>query len=124
MKKFENKRVTESGIELRGVSGGLQDAVKVAAVELAQGERCFVLFEAHCDSVRHDPTDKDEPGGDQRRVHILKPETAALIAVDEGMRLLTDHKVALSRLKEAEGQQSLDDVDPDDEALKEAADAL
>jgi len=81
LKAFEGKEVTGVQLTVTGLGDGLSKAMEIESVELKQGTELYVLVKAVVQKVRHDPADKDKPGGKQVRVHIARAETA--LVVDE-----------------------------------------
>lgn len=112
MKKFEGKDVVAVGLEIPGVAGGLQRAIRVEPREFTQGERAWACFELVCQKVRYQPIDRENPGGPQERVHVFVADGATF--VDES--LVRDHlDKQRIMLEEAAGVHRLDFED-DDEA--------
>lgn len=108
---FEGKDVRQVGLEAPTAAGGLRDAMRIDPVELHQGDRVVTIMEHVVTKVRFEPIDRDDPGGDQRRVHVLSTETAA-IAGGELVAMvrdqLGDQRERLARAKaEAKGYPSM-----------------
>lgn len=76
---FEDKDIRRTSVEIPGVAGGLQKAMKIDPRVMKQGERGYIALEYVVEKIRHDPIDKDAPAGDQERVHILQVEGSAFI---------------------------------------------
>lgn len=115
LKEFEGKSVTEVGIEIRNVSGGLQDAVKFTPVEWGQGEEHFIVLRCLVKSIDHEPIDKDDYAGDQRRVHVLTAAEAFPIAASVVEQAVEEKRNEIKKLKdEAEGTPALN-LDGDDD---------
>jgi hypothetical protein len=109
LSEFEGKAVTEVGIEIRNVAGGLQDAVKFTPVEWEQGDEHFIVLRCLVKEIDHEPVDKDDYAGDQRRVHVLHAEEAFPIAAKFVKEAVEEKRAEIRKLKdEAEGVQSLD----------------
>lgn len=75
---FEGKAVRQVGLEAPSAGGGLRESMRIDPVELHQGDMVVTIMEHRVAKVRFEPIDKDDPGGDQRRVHVLTTETAAI----------------------------------------------
>lgn len=75
--EFEGLPVTEAGVEIPGAAGGLRDAMKVDPVEFHQGDSGVLALSWECVKVRFEPLVRDEPDGEQRRVHIFRVTGAA-----------------------------------------------
>lgn len=109
LKEFEGKEVTEVGIEIRGVSGGLQEAVKFAPVEWEQGSEHYIVVRCVVESIRLDPVEKKDYTGEQRRVHIMPSLEAFPIAAKYVEKAFDEKRAEIKRLKdEAEGTPALD----------------
>lgn len=110
---FEGSPVRQAGIEIPGAAGGLRDSMKIAPQEFHKGAEVVVALRCIVDKVRFDPIDKDDPAGDQRRVHVFAVDTAMVAEGDlAGIieRALSEQKEHIQRLKdEASGQGRLDD---------------
>lgn len=76
---FEGLPVIASAIEIPGAAGGLQPAMKIDPQEFHQGEEVFVAFRLVAAKIRHEPIVKDEPRGNQRRVHVFTVTDATII---------------------------------------------
>lgn len=109
LKEFEGKAVTEVGIEIRNVAGGLQDAVKFTPVEWEQGDEHFIVLRCLVKEIDHEPVDKDDYAGDQRRVHVLHAAEAFPIAAKYVEDAVAAKREEIQKLKdEAEGTPALD----------------
>lgn len=84
---FEGKTVVAVGLEIPGVSGGLQKALRTEPREFHQGDTVYAVFELVTQKVRFQPIDRDNPGGPQERVHVFTATEATF--VDGG--LVADH---------------------------------
>lgn len=145
---FEGKAVRQAAVEMPGAAGGLRDAMKMAPQEFHQGDKVFVAIEGTIGKVRFEPIDRDDPAGDQRRVHVIVVEGATFVdesvvaghiakmqeaiarkkEQSEGIsRLPTDDEVELLGEEHANGEHASGLVpgcpECDDEALKEAEEA-
>lgn len=76
---FEGLSVRQVGIEIPGAAGGLRDPLRIDPQEWHKGERLFVVFELQVSKVRFDSIDRDDPAGDQRRVHITDVIGSAIV---------------------------------------------
>lgn len=118
---FEGLAVRQVGIEIPGVAGGLRDAVKIDPQEFHQGDEGYIALNWRCVKVRFEPVDKDEPDGDQRRVHVFEVQTAMIVdesivgdqitAQRERIRIAKEKAAGIARL----------DFDPDNFAAGHAA---
>jgi hypothetical protein len=115
LKEFEGKAVTEVGVEIRNVAGGLQDAVKFTPVEWEQGSEHFIVLRCLVKEIDHEPVDKEDYAGDQRRVHVLHAAEAFPIAARYVEKAVDEKRAEIQKLKdEAEGTPALDFDDGDD----------
>lgn len=80
---FEGLDVIGARIELRGVGGGLNEAIDVAPVVLRQGDEFDVTYRCKVGPIRHDPIKKDEPDGEQYRVHIAYASRAVIVPMSK-----------------------------------------
>lgn len=112
---FEGKAVTEVGIEIRNIAGGLQDAVKFTPVEWEQGDEHFIVLRCLVKEIAHEPVSKDDYAGDQRRVHVMHAAEAFPIAAKHVEKAVEEKRAEIKKLKdEAEGTPALDlDDEPD-----------
>lgn len=109
LSEFEGKRVTEVGIEIRNVAGGLQDAVKFTPVEWPQVTEHFIVLRCLVKNIDHEPIDKENYAGDQRRVHVLTAAEAFPIDAKIVEKAVEAKREEIKKLKdEAEGTPSLD----------------
>lgn len=117
LSEFEGKAVTEVGVEMPNAAGGLQQAMKFQPVEWHQDDEQFVVLRGTVTKIRHEPIDTDEPGGDQRRVHILKIAEAFPIDASHVADYVAERREEIRKAREeAEGVMSLDlDGEGDDD---------
>jgi hypothetical protein len=114
--EFEGKAVTEVGIEIRNVAGGLQDAVKFAPVEWEQGEEHFIVLRTLVKEIAYEPVNKEDFAGDQRRVHVVQAAEAFPIAASYVEKAVEEKRAEIKKLKdEAQGTPSLLDDEADDD---------
>ena len=117
LEDFEGSPVRQAGLEVRGVSGGLSDSMKIAPRSYHKGDRITVIMEAVVRDVRFDPIDKDDPSGDQRRVHIVPVEEAMVVEgelADIIRTALAAQSEHIQRLKDEASGQGRFDVEMDD----------
>jgi hypothetical protein len=79
---FEGKPVVRAGIEIPGVAGGLREALRIEPRESRQGETAWLALEVVTQKVRFDPVERDEPDGDQERVHVFVVQGATFVDKD------------------------------------------
>lgn len=114
---FEGKDVRQSGVEMPGAAGGLKAAMKVDPQEFHQGDKVWIAIEGTIAKVRFEPIDKEDPGGDQRRVHVVAVEGATFVdeaVVGEQIRIMNER---IERTKEREAGISRLPTDDEVEAL-------
>ncbi len=80
--EFEGKPVVGAAVEVRGVAGGLNDALGVDPVVLTQGEHVVVAFECTVAQIRHEAKKGEPEDGEQIRVHVLKAAGAVIAEGD------------------------------------------
>lgn len=97
---FEGLAVRQAGIEIPGAAGGLREAMKIDPQEFAKGEVVHVVLECVVNKIRHDSIDKDDPTGDQRRVHIFNVENAAIIDGELVAERIAEQRDRIERAKE------------------------
>lgn len=78
--QYEGKAIVGAAVEIPNVAGGLREAMKFGAVTIEHGEPFFLVLSGVCQKVRYDPDNKEEPGGDQIRVHILNVAEGTFVA--------------------------------------------
>lgn len=102
---FEGSPVTKAGITIPGLAGGLRDAMRIDPEAFRKGERLFVVAECTVIDVDMEAIDKDDPAGDQRRVHTLGVEAATIVEREVVAEALDRHRERLQVAKDAEAQQ-------------------
>lgn len=103
---FEGLPVRQVGIEVPGVAGGLRDAIKIDPQEFHQGDEGYLTLRWKVGKVRFEPIDKEDPAGDQRRVHVFNVLSAAIVDGEQpAATALEDQK---RRIEEAAGIARLD----------------
>lgn len=119
---FEGLAVRQVGIEIPGAAGGLRDPLRVDPREFHHGEVTQVVLELRNAKTRFEPIDKDDPGGDQRRVHVFEVLSAAFIDRDLVSATLDEQKRRIESAQEAAA--GIGHLPFDDEAAKAHADGL
>lgn len=76
---FENLPVRQAGVEIPGAAGGLREAMKIEPQEFHMGDEGTIALNYKVQKVRFEPIDKDDPEGDQRRVHVFAVTGAAFV---------------------------------------------
>lgn len=99
---FEGLPVIASGIEIPGAAGGLQPAMKIDPQSWAHGEEVHFVFRCIVGKVRHEPIDRDQPNGAQRRVHVFAVADATTIGGDVVKEAIEAHRLAVAKAREAE----------------------
>lgn len=116
---FEGVEVARSKVEIRGVGGGLQEALDFAPIELAKGQRVRVVLDLECAEVHFKAVRDAEVW---HRVHVLRlaDENSAAL-VDGDLDLLVQkfllgqgERIRLAQ-EQAAGIQRLDDAWDDGE---------
>lgn len=112
LEKFEGKDVRRAGVEIPNVAGGLRKAMKIQPRTMKQGERGMIAFEYIVQKVRFEPIDKDAPGGDQERIHVLMAEGATFVDAEVVAEAIKAQKELIAKAEEeAKGIQRLDGMD-------------
>jgi hypothetical protein len=75
---FGGQDVVESGVSMPGM-GGLHEALAVDGLELPHGARFTLAVDVEVTKVNFEPVDKDDLGGDLRRVTVLRALNGAQI---------------------------------------------
>lgn len=122
---FEGKDVRRAGIEIPNAAGGLRDAMKIEPREFHQGDEVYIVLKCIVQKVRFDPIDREDPAGDQERVHVFNAETATF--VDEALvgDVLDQQRDRIQRAKEqAKGLAHLPTPDEVDKLDTEHEDGL
>jgi hypothetical protein len=109
---FEGKAVAEVAVEIPNVAGGLNRAMPVDPVVVTQGDEFYIVAKVEAAKIRHEPIEKDEPGGMQRRVQIAP---AVMVGVATG-KLVDDVAAFLDAQ-----QRRIDEHEADVEAATAAA---
>jgi hypothetical protein len=108
---FEGKDIRRTSVEIPGVAGGLQKAMKIDPRVMKQGERGYIALEYVVEKIRHDPIDKDAPAGDQERVHIFQVEGSAFVDGTLVKQSVEEQKDKLRKLDdERKGRTQLPDA--------------
>lgn len=100
LSEFEGLTVAEVGVEIPNAAGGLQDAMKFDPVEWHQGDEHFIVLRCGVKKIRHEPIEKDDFDGPQRRVHVLHVETAAPIEAKHVQKQLSAYQERIEKAKE------------------------
>lgn len=116
MKKFEGKPVVAVGVEIRNAAGGLQEALKFDPVEWPQGAEQFIVLRCLVKAIDHEPVDKDDYAGPQRRVHVLHaaeafPIDAEVVEAELASQRERVKKARIAAEEEALGTPGM--IDPD-----------
>jgi hypothetical protein len=101
---FEGKAVRRSVIKVTNAGDGLSESLKLDPVEYHQGERGVLIIEGVFTRVGFSPIDRDEPEGDQERVHTFKATAGKMIDRGVVAEIMDEHA---RRLEEAKGLQKL-----------------
>lgn len=121
---FEGMPVRQAGAEVPGLAGGLRDAMKIDPEAYHQGTKVFIITEAVAQKTRFDPIDSEDPGGDQRRVHVFKAAASMILAADDAddlRSMMETHREKVRQAKEDEaGITRLFDKSADQLALEHA----
>jgi len=97
---FEGKSVRRASLIVRGLEGGLRKTTKIEPRVFAQGDRVQVVLDLVAHSIRHDPVDAEDLGGDQERVHIFDVEVVSFVDSDEVRKQLAQQKDRIQRAEE------------------------
>ena len=119
---FEGHSVRQVGIEIPSAGGGLRDALRIDPQEFRQGTTEYVVLECPVVKVRYEPIDPNEPGGDQRRVHVFGVAGAAIVDRELVAEALAEQKRRIELAKEAAA--GIGRLPVDDEAAKAHEDGL
>lgn len=119
---FEGLSVRQVGIEIPGAAGGLRDPLRIDPQEWHKGDRLYVVMELQVSKVRFDSIDKDDPAGDQRRVHITEVLGTAIVDRELVGEALAEQKRRVELAKEAAA--GVGRLPVDDEAEKAHDDGL
>lgn len=116
---FEGIEVARSKVEIRGVGGGLQEALDFAPIELAKGQRVRVVMDLECAEV-HFKAVRDADVW--TRVHVMRLADETSAAFVDGDLDVQVQKFLLGQgerirlvQEQAAGIQRLDDVWDDGE---------
>lgn len=102
---FDGQNVIAATIAVTGAGDGLSQALAVAPAELHMGQQVDVVIRCRVASVKHVPTNKDQPGGDLARQHTLKAGLATIVEATLVNEVLAAQK---KKLDEANGVVGLD----------------
>lgn len=116
MKRFEGKPVVAVGVEIRNAAGGLQEALKFDPVEWPQGAEQFIVLRCLVKAIDHEPVDKDNYSGPQRRVHVLHaaeafPIDAGVVEAELAEQRERIKRERIKREEEESGQPGMVDAD-------------
>ena len=79
---FEGLTVVAIGVEVPGISGGLNEAMTVSPVVLHHGEDFALVIRGRIRKINHEPIDKEELDGPQRRIQVGTVTEAGFVPVD------------------------------------------
>lgn len=109
---FEGLDVVQAAIEIPNAAGGLRDAMKIEPREFHKGDVVHVVLECEVGKIRFDPVDKEEPAGEQARVHVFHAIRATFVDGDLVTQQLDEQAERIQRAKEAaEGVERLPTTD-------------
>ena len=110
LSQFENKAVRQVGVEIPGAAGGLRESMRIEPREFHQGERVHIVLACDVTKVRFEPIDKDDPAGDQRRVHVFAVDEATIVDAELVSAQLDEQRERLAKAKrDAAGTPTFDD---------------
>lgn len=108
LSEFEGLPVTEVGVEIPNAAGGLQEAMKFDPVEWHSGDEHYLVLRCAVKKIRHEPIERDDFDGPQRRVHVLHVDQAAPIEAKHVQKQLTEYQERIKKARdEAEGTPDL-----------------
>lgn len=114
---FEGKDERRAGVEIPSVAGGLRKAMKIQPRTMRQGERGYIAFEYIVEKIKHNPIDKDNPAGDQERVHVLGVEGVTFIDSELVKTEIEEQKAKIAEAERAaSGNVNMDDALKEQEA--------
>lgn len=106
---LEAADVVGSTIAIPGISGGLNQGLKIQHREFAPGERIFTVLEAVIVDVGFKAVDRDDPTGPKRRHHVCVVEASTFASAAEVGELIAKQKARLALAKDEEsGQGTID----------------
>ncbi len=121
---YMGQPVTVAGIEFAGsIAAGLGTSHDTAPVVVGFGERRYIVLEVVGGKHRHEPVDRDEPGGALKLVNVLAVDTTMFVEREVVVDVVTEHKrveaenEAARKLAadKAKGIQTFDDIAGDDD---------
>jgi hypothetical protein len=116
---FEGKDERRAGVEIPSVAGGLRKAMKIQPRRMSQGDRGYIAFEYVVEKIKHNPIDKENPAGDQERVHVLGVEGVTFIESD-----LVESEVEKQKERIAEAEAAKKKADLEAKGVHELGDAV
>lgn len=116
---FEGLPVRQAGVEMPGAAGGLRDAMKVAPQEFHKGEKVWIAIEGTISKIRFDPVEKDNPAGDQKRIHVIDVEGATFVDAEIVGEQIARMNERIQRQKEQDQGIARLPTDDEVEALAE-----
>lgn len=120
--EFEGADVRRAGVEIPNVAGGLRKAMKIQPLILHQGDRGWIAFEFVVEKIKFDPIDKDNPAGDQERIHVLSAEGVTFVDGALVADAIKQQKEAIQLAEEeAKGIMRLPDGSVDDSQAVDGA---
>ena len=96
---FEGLPVVCVGVEVPGISGGLNEALTVSPVVLHHGEEFALLIRGRVRKINHEPVDKEELDGAQRRIQVGTVAEAGFVPVDAVDGLLDAQRKAIDEAR-------------------------
>ncbi len=83
LEMFEGKPVVGALMIVKGLEGGLTDAMAIDPQKYHHGQRVIIVSEVEIREVGYKPADVAEPDGDQLRKHIGKATTVDVLTMDD-----------------------------------------
>jgi len=115
--EFEGLKVVAVGVEIPNAGGGLRDPMKLEPQEFRQGDRVIVALDCVVAKVRFEAVKKDDPFGPQRRVHVFRADTAAIVDAEVIGDAIAEQTEKLRQARErAKGVQRFDFSIPAEES--------
>lgn len=109
--KFDGADVTSATIAVTNAGDGLSKAMKVEPRAFHMGDKVYVVIETEVAKIRHEPVEKDNPTGAQRRVHTLRAGVATVVEhelvadVLEAQKLIIEEHEGVVRLPLGDSDQ-------------------
>jgi hypothetical protein len=109
---FDGMPTVAAGIEVRNISGGLNEAMAIEPRLLHRGDVVYVLAECKVADINHKAVDKDDPASPWRRIAVMSASAATVLDPQDAKPAVDAQRQRILKAKEeAAGIQRIAEAD-------------